>query len=195
MALSKTKTMAAGAAMYAFLFAGSGIENRDNDNKCSGTERWDVKVAADERADEIKQRPKVISLEELISYNTDTLAKSGPRTYSETFTYTLKNIFITDAIREDDNDIHLVIEDGHKHTLIAEIPDTNCKVSEDSRFATQIDKSRKTFMRYQDTYRQYVFDITGVFFRDKPHGQTGKAPNNVELHPVIALKKVKKFNP
>jgi hypothetical protein len=185
--------MAIGAAMYTFLFSGSGIENRDNNNKCSGEERWKVKVAADDEAERIRQKPQVISLEELIKYRTDTLAKSGPRTYSETFTYTLKNIFITDAIREADNDIHLVIEDGNKHTLIAEIPDINCKVSEDSQFATQIDKSRKTFMRYQDTYRQYVFDITGVFFRDKPHGQTGKAPNNVELHPVIALKKVKKI--
>lgn len=193
MPLTKSKTMILGAAMYTFLFAGSGIENRDNDAKCSGTERWDVKVAADERADEIRRKPIVITLKELIAYKTDTLPKSGPRAYSETYTYTLKNIFITKAILEEDNDIHLVIEDGHTRSLIAEIPDISCKVSEDSRFAKQIDQSRKTFMRYQDTYNQYLFDITGVFFRDKPHGQTGKAPNNVELHPVIALKKVKKI--
>lgn len=193
MALPKGRTLMIGGVMYAFLFAGPGLENQDTDNKCSGSERWNVKVAADEDAEQIHDHAKVISLEELISYRTDTLRKGPARTYSETFTYTLKNIFITHAIRENDNDIHLVIEDGHRHTLIAEIPDTNCKISEDSRFKKQIDASRKTFMRYQDNYDKYIFDITGVFFRDKPHGQTGKAPNDVELHPVIRLTKVKKI--
>ena len=30
--------------------------------------------------------------------------------------YTIKNCFITDIIREDDNDLHLVIEDGNKNS-------------------------------------------------------------------------------
>jgi hypothetical protein len=164
---------------------GAGIDDKDNDDKCKGTLRWDVKVASDEAAEEIKQKPKVITLAELVQYRTDTLPKGNARAYSEKFTYTLKDVFITHAILEDDNDLHLVIEDGQHNTLIAEIPDVNCKITEDSRFATQIN---------QHTFDQYQFDITGVFFKDKSHGQTGRAPNNVELHPVTALKKIRKIN-
>jgi hypothetical protein len=29
--------------------------------------------------------------------------------------------------------------------------------------------------------------VTGVLFFDVPHGQTGVAPNAVELHPVIGI--------
>jgi hypothetical protein len=196
MPLPKGKEFYIGAVFYALVFGGSGagIDDKDNDDKCKGTLRWDVKVASDEAAEEIKQKSKVITLAELVQYRTDTLPKGNARSYSEKFTYTLKDVFITHAILEDDNDLHLVIEDGQQNTLIAEIPDVNCKITEDSRFATQIKKARNTFMRYQNTYDQYQFDITGVFFKDKSHGQTGRAPNNVELHPVTALKKIRKIN-
>ena len=193
----KAKKITIGLVTYFLVFsgAGAGLIDRDRDNKCRGSQRWDVKVASDEAAEEIVQKARVISLEELTQYRTDTLPKGSARAYSEKFVYTLKNVFITHAILENDNDIHLVIEDGKKNTLIAEIPDINCEITEDSRFATQISSSRKTFIRYQDTYDQYLFNITGVFFKDKSHGQTGRAPNNVELHPVIALKKVRKIQP
>jgi hypothetical protein len=195
MASKKTKTLYIGGLMYVLLFGGSGagLVDRDRDDKCRGSQRWSVKVAADEDAEEIRVRPKVITLAELSSYRTDTLPKGNTRKYSEKFTYTIRNVFISHAILENDNDIHLVIEDGQGHTMIAEIPDIDCDISEDSRFADKIAKARDTFVRYQDTYQNYFFDITGVFFKDKPHGQTGRAPNDVELHPVINLRKVKRI--
>lgn len=203
MPTSKAKKITIGAVTYFLLFggAGAGLIDRDRDDKCRGSQRWDVKVASDEAAEEIVQKARVITLEELIAYRTDTIPKGNARSYSERFIYTIKNVFITHAILENDNDIHLVIEDGKKNedgsinTLIAEIPDIDCEITEDSRFAKRIAKARKTFVRYQDTYDQYRFNITGVFFKDKPHGQTGRAPNNVELHPVISLTKVEKIQP
>lgn len=195
MTKTKAKKIIIGVVSYFLVFggAGAGLIDRDKDNKCRGSQRWEVKVASDEAAEEIVNKAEIITLAELIAYRTDTLPKGNARAYSEKFTYTLKNVFITHAILENDNDIHLVIEDGKKNTLIAEIPDVDCEVTEDSHFVTQIAKARKTFVRYQDTYDQYLFNITGVFFKDKPHGQTGRAPNNVELHPVIALTKASKI--
>lgn len=195
MPIPKAREFYIGAALYVLVFggAGAGLNDRDKDDKCRGVQRWAVKVASDEEAELIRRKPKVIALEDLIAYRTDTLPKGNTRAYSEQFTYTLRDVFITHAILENDNDIHLVIEDGKKNTLIAEIPDVDCEISENSLFAEQIEAARGTFYRYQDTYDQYQFNITGVFFKDKPHGQTGKAPNNVELHPVIALKKVRKI--
>ncbi len=193
MPVSKKTILYIGGVMYTLLFAGSGITDHDTDDKCRGSQRWDVKVASDEAAEEIQVEPIVITLKALASYNTDTLAKGNNRKYSEKFIYTIQDVFIRKAILENDNDIHLVIEDGKKNTLIAEIPDIDCDISEDSRFAKKIQHARNTLLRYQDTYQNYFFDITGVFFNDKSHGQTGKAPNDVELHPVIALRKVKKI--
>ena len=30
-------------------------------------------------------------------------------------------------------------------------------------------------------------DITGVAFVDPPHGQTGRAPNGMEIHPILNI--------
>jgi hypothetical protein len=30
-------------------------------------------------------------------------------------------------------------------------------------------------------------EVTGVAFVDPPHGQTGKAPNNIEFHPILDI--------
>ncbi|MEQ1588059.1 MAG: hypothetical protein ABL895_19415 [Cyclobacteriaceae bacterium] len=197
MPTTKKTNLYIGGLLYVLLFAGSGsgLTDRDRDDKCRGSQRWSVKVAADEEAEEIQREPIIITLAELAAYDTDTLPNGNERKFSEKFIYTLEDVFITKAILENDNDIHLVIEDGSENTLIAEIPDVDCEITEDSKFVSQIRKSRNTFLRYQNTYQNYFFSITGVFFKDKPHGQTGKAPNDVELHPVIALRKVKKIIP
>ncbi|MBS1556499.1 MAG: hypothetical protein JSU09_16380 [Bacteroidetes bacterium] len=196
MAIPKGKNFYIGGLMYILIFggAGAGVVDRDSDTKCRGDERWIIKIASDKDAEEIIRKPTSISLEELIQVNTDGIPKGDVRGEEEKITYTLKNVFITHAILENDNDIHLVIEDGRAHTIIAEIPDMSCKDNAKSLFAKEIAQARKTFIRYQNTYDQYLFNVTGVFFRDKPHGQTGKAPNNAELHPVIRLEKVRKIN-
>jgi hypothetical protein len=197
MPTTKTKKITIGVVSYFLVFggAGAGLIDRDRDDKCRGSQRWEVKVASDEAAEEIVQKARVITLAELIAYRTDTIPRGNARSYSERFIYTVRNVFITHAILENDNDIHLVIEDGNKSTMIAEIPDVDCEITERSRFAKRIAAARKTFIRYQHTYHKYRFDITGVFFKDKSHGQTGRAPNNVELHPVISLTKVEKIKP
>jgi len=30
-------------------------------------------------------------------------------------------------------------------------------------------------------------EITGIGFFDRPHGQTGRAPNNIEIHPILSI--------
>src|SRR5688572_12232209 len=112
----KAKKIIIGAVTYILVFggAGAGLIDKDRDDKCRGSLRWDVKVASDDASEEIVQKARVISLAELVQYRTDTIPKGNERAYSEKFVYTLKNVFITHAILENDNDIHLVIEDGRK---------------------------------------------------------------------------------
>jgi len=184
---------------YALLFAGAGagIVNRDNDNKCGGEERWEQKVLIDEKTEDINTTPVLTTIKDMndISTSNFEIKKNTERQDIEKQVYTIKDCFITHAIREDDNDIHIVIEDGQKHTMIAEIPDTKCKDAKSSEFVDDFRKARKTFLKYQNVYNHYKFDITGVLFVDKKHSKppTGNGKNNVELHPVIDLKATTKF--
>ena len=184
---------------YALLFAGAGagIVNRDNDNKCGGEERWEQKVLIDEKTEDINTAPVLTTIKDMNDISTSNLEikKNTERQDIEKQVYTIKDCFITHAIKEDDNDIHIVIEDGQKHTMIAEIPDTKCKDAKSSEFVDDFRKARKTFLKYQNVYNHYKFDITGVLFVDKKHSKppTGNGKNNVELHPVIDLKAITKF--
>lgn len=188
--------MIAGVA-YSLLFAGSGagIIKRDNDDKCGGEERWEQKVLIDEKAADIKTTAKLTTIKGLNDISTAAyeIKRATPRQDIEQQVYKIKDCFITHAILESDNDIHLVIEDGDKHSMVAELPDTKCKDARHSEFIEDFRKARKTFLKYQHVYNQYRFDITGVLFIDKKHAKnpTGNASNNIELHPVIELKATK----
>jgi hypothetical protein len=113
-----------------------------------------------------------------------------------------------------DSDYHLVITDdtlqftndadrhGPGHSLIAEIPDPDCipGVHGDpdvaSKFVDEITCVRaKLDAKFPDANKNGKFfdtgdtpvTVTGVGFFDRPHGQTGRARNNLEIHPVLDL--------
>ena len=190
-----------GAAMYFLLFVANreSIGGSDSDNICGGEERWDVKVMADGSADSFDKTIETTTIAKLLAINTtneDTKYKKGrARMDIEKHVYQIKHCFITDILREDDNDLHLVIEDGKKNHMIAEIPDPKCKEAKKSEWTESFDDARSTLLQYANNYRHHLFTVTGVLFVDRSHRQTGRAPNNVELHPIIELKEEKKINP
>ena len=103
---------------------------------------------------------------------------------------------------ETDVDYHIVIDDGHQHTIITEIPNPACilapnpngpgRVLVDSPLAAGIASAREKFdARLQaQTFFQTAnlpVRIKGVGFFDFEHGQTGVAPNAIELHPILDI--------
>jgi hypothetical protein len=93
---------------------------------------------------------------------------------------------------EEDSDVHLVIADTGGRTMIAEIPAPQC-VSASSPFLPAIRAVRLAFAaRFHPTaYWQRPrirVHITGVGFWDYKHGQSGVAPNAIELHPVLSMR-------
>ncbi len=89
---------------------------------------------------------------------------------------------------ETDSDYHLVLSDGNGHTMIAEIPDPTC-VGSGSPLAGGITTARNEFdAKYKPTSSFQTANVpvtvTGVGFFDFLHGQTGVAPNGIELHAV-----------
>jgi hypothetical protein len=90
---------------------------------------------------------------------------------------------------EADSDYHLVLDDKAGHTMIAEIPDPAC-VGASSPLRPSINNSRAEFDATYTPTRSFQnanvpVTITGVGFFDFLHGQTGVAPNGIELHAVL----------
>jgi hypothetical protein len=79
---------------------------------------------------------------------------------------------------EDDLDHHLVLRTGSR-TMIAETPSPLC-----TKWATGY--RRKQMANARNAARLCSrARVTGVAFFDFLHGQTGVAPNGIELHPVL----------
>jgi uncharacterized membrane protein len=96
---------------------------------------------------------------------------------------------------ESDSDYHLVIQDAAGNTMITEIPAPSC-VGSSSPFLADITSARAAFdAKFTATTSfqtaNIPVQITGVGMFDFPHGQTGAAPNQIELHPVLNIV----FNP
>jgi len=112
-------------------------------------------------------------------------------TTTELHTYQV-TAYLTQYKKEDDGDIHLVLKDSAGRSMIAEIPYGGC-VPTISRWKTAIASARTTFTQHYTVstswhYLHRLVDVRGLGFMDVLHGQTGVAPNGVELHPVIYIR-------
>jgi hypothetical protein len=82
---------------------------------------------------------------------------------------------------EDDQDLHLVLRDRGQ-TMIAETPAPGCTTRATPIRRTQMLQARNAARLCSRAA------VTGVAFFDFDHGQTGVAPNAIELHPVLAFR-------
>jgi hypothetical protein len=162
-----------------------------------GVERWPVKTVTDADANEIDETPKTATVSELRNFDEpDDRPQSGRAGDVE------RTVYRVDAKLkcwkgEDDGDLHLVLTDLHssQKTMIVEIPDRDCQGACSSKFADQFQAARDTVTgelgdppsscRTLSPMRRVT--VTGVGFFDFKHGQTGVAPNGIELHPVLAI--------
>jgi len=93
--------------------------------------------------------------------------------------------------QEADSDYHLVLRDDVGRTMIAEIPAPYC-VGGTSPFRGHIAEARARFDSFYSVtssmhYVRRRITVTGVGFFDYEHGQSGVAPNAIELHPVLSV--------
>ena len=95
---------------------------------------------------------------------------------------------------EEDRDVHLVVSvpSAPSKTMIVEFPDTTCNGARSSPKKAKMASARSALTRAcgQPSSSRFTdikgrATVTGVGFFDIPHGQTGIAPNAIELHPVL----------
>jgi hypothetical protein len=157
-----------------------------------GTERWSVKTGTDAAAASVNLTPQDTTIAALGGLSVPSgLGSSAPRlTPYEFNTYRLTNVTFTQYKLESDSDYHLVLSDG-THTMIAEIPAPGC-VGAGSPFLSNIQAARSTFdasFTASGSFKtaNVPATLTGVAFFDLQHGQTGVAPNAIELHTVLSI--------
>ena len=157
-----------------------------------GIERWAVKTGTDAGAGSVATTTIVsTTIANLRSLTAPTSLPSSTRVAP-----TENTVFRLDATLyqyklETDSDYHLVLQDAAGSTMIAEIPDPAC-VGATSPFAGAITAARAAFdarLSATSTFQTagLQVQVSGVGFFDFLHGQTGVAPNGIELHSVLSI--------
>ncbi len=102
----------------------------------------------------------------------------------ERHTFRVRAIFVEQHFSDDDSDIHIIIADpvSPAVTMVAEIPEPAC--ADGSRHVAAYAAARSAIARIPVGTE---IEIEGVAFWDRPHGQSGMAPNAIELHPVLRV--------
>jgi hypothetical protein len=160
-----------------------------------GVERWPVKTGTD--ADTAQISPLVFPVS--IAYlrgipAVRPLAQANRVPPVETTTYGV-TATLTDIRRDPDGDYDLVLSDASGNTLIAEVPSPDCTGTA-SPFRQAIASVRAAIdsrIGVTAAFRRINLpvEVEGVGFFDFLEGQTGAAPNGIEIHPVTEIN----FNP
>ncbi|HEU5378079.1 MAG TPA: hypothetical protein VFV38_21870, partial [Ktedonobacteraceae bacterium] len=157
-----------------------------------GVERWSVKTGTDADAGSINlQSITSTTIASLTSLPAPSTLPANNRVKpTETTVFQLHDT-LTEFKLESDSDYHLVLQDTSGKTMISEIPDPAC-VGSSSPLLSDIQRARAEFdARFTVTTSFQTVNIpvtvTGVGFFDFLHGQTGVAPNGIELHAVLDI--------
>ena len=158
-----------------------------------GVERWSVKTGTDPDAsmvDLTAMTPTTIAT--MRSWPKPTSIPDDKRIAPYETTVWVVNATLTQYKLEEDSDYHLILRDDEGGTIIAEIA-CPCCVGASSPFAALIEQARTKFdERFRATGSFQTANIpvrvSGVGMFDFLHGQTGVAPNGIELHPVLDIK-------
>lgn len=157
-----------------------------------GVERWSVKTGTDADAGKVDLSSSTnTTIANMIAFPTQSTIPANNRISPEETTVWVINATLTLYKLESDSDYHLVIQDASGNTMISEIPMPSC-VGSTSPFLPAITSARAKFdaMLTATTSFQTAnipVQVTGVGMFDFPHGQTGAAPNQIELHPVLDI--------
>jgi hypothetical protein len=157
-----------------------------------GVERWSIKTGTDSGAPSINLSTYISSTIYNFYQSTrpSTIPSNSRVAPRETNQYSLSGT-LTKYKLETDSDYHLVVVDGAGRTLVIEIPSPNC-VGAGSPFGPGISNARRQFnARFTVTtsFKTTSTPVTikGIGFWDFLHGQTGMAPNGIEVHPVLDI--------
>ena len=168
-------------------------EDEETLNGSCGVERWAVKTGTDAAAAQVNLTAQETTIAALRSLAIPAGLGSHSARFAgtaETQLYRLTNVTLTQYKREGDSDYHLVVKDAAGLTMIVEIPAPTCVSG--GPWAARISAARSAFdgkFTVSSSFQTANLPVTieGVGFFDLQHGQTGVAPNGLELHAVLSV--------
>jgi hypothetical protein len=159
-----------------------------------GGDRWPVKTLSDKRAHLVNFHPRHTTVYRLRHKRRPRVVESdSPRLRrAERKTFRVRARLIEFA-RRGDHDIHMVIAQPRQpsRTMIVEFPNVHCNGARRSIKKRAMRGARTHLTAACGSPSTQFTDldggatITGVGFWDLFKGQTGQAPNAIELHPVL----------
>src|SRR5215467_13339996 len=157
-----------------------------------GVERWSVKTGTDPDAGLVNLNSSTSTTVESLRGRTapSPIPANNRVAPTETTQWVISGTLMQYKL-ESDSDYHLVIAGTSGNTMIVEIPSPTC-VGSGSPFFAGIQNARAKFdARFTATTSfqtaNVAVQIKGVGMFDFLHGQTGVAPNGIELHPVLDI--------
>ncbi len=156
-----------------------------------GVERWSVKTGTDVDASQVSFVPQGTTIATMRGWPAPATIPSNSRVAPYETTVWTVNATLTQFKFEGDSDYHLVIKDEAGNTIITEIPIPGC-VGSGSPFAVSIANARAKFNAMFTASGSFQsvsvpVQITGPAMFDHLHGQTGVAPNGIEIHPILDI--------
>ena len=175
----------------AVVFAGCSKPTESPQAEC-GIERWHVKNLLDPDASSVLWNSSSSTIAQQDTFTQISINEYTPRLDFEKQTVSIP-CTIVEFKKEDDNDIHLVLQDAALDSMIGEIPSTDCAEvagsSHASDFGAAYQWVREHLGSPSTSFKSANADVTvtGVLFQDFDHGQKGHAKNYREIHPVTKI--------
>jgi hypothetical protein len=157
-----------------------------------GVERWSIKTGTDAAASTVNMAAQDTTIAALRAAPVPAGNASSSARHAgtpETQLWLLAATLVQYKV-ENDSDYHLEIKDAAGATMIAEIPAPSCVsggpwLSGITAARAAMDAKYMVGGSFQAANVPVV--LTGVGFFDLLHGQTGVAPNGIELHAVLSI--------
>jgi hypothetical protein len=157
-----------------------------------GTERWPVKTGTDADVGAIDTvNAQATTIEALTALPEPSVKPQDRRVAPVETTVYEVSATLTEFLTEKDSDHHLVLDDLANHHMIAEIASPDCAGGNDPLRPALV-AARAAFdahFIHKSGSPRVPVTVRGVGFFDLKHSrpQRGVAPNNIELHPVLAI--------
>ena len=163
-----------------------------------GVDRWAVKTLSDTNAEHVDLTDvTATTIADLNALPARRWAEPGRRHPPEEMTVYEVDGIVRKVKAEADRDVHIVLEDPESPgmTIIVEVADPDCPGARESPHVEALKAARAMLLSLLRLGRPSDprpllgrrVRVRGVGFYDFPHGQTGRAKNDLELHPVLAI--------
>ncbi len=164
-------------------------KGKKNPSACNGSStRRAIKLASDENASDIDTIPELITVEAIGELDVPEASSDMERQEAEKKVYQI-TAKVEKISKHRDGDLKVKLVANRKY-INCEFPNPWCEYAVESRFYNELVETRLWLESCLDDLEGETITITGIGFIDLDHKfPRNNADNEMELHPVLSIKK------